>query len=220
MLDIIIRIVILLIFSKLVYYYPNLKKYKSVTRFNFYRSLMCLYFSFNSLDIIINNFRNGISSPILYKNKSFDNITNWFIAYLAYDLFVIFTNKKKRLDLIIHHLFCFLVYIYQKKNNHCNFLMVLFLITESMSIVSGLDNIAKEENNIKLSCKFKKFRLKIIRNLRIPVWILSLLIFIRFKKHSNSDLQFYFTIIGPLIMIYLDNYWENLCVKFLKKNNK
>ena len=98
--------------------------------------------------------------------------------------------------------------------------MVLFLITESMSIVSGLDNIAKEENNIKLSCKFKKFRLKIIRNLRIPLWILSFLIFIRFKKHSNSDLQFYLSIIAPLIMIYLDNYWENLCVKFLKKNNK
>ena len=220
MLDLILRMIILLVFSKIVFYYPGLKKYKSSTKFNFYRSLMCIYFSFNSLDILVNNFKNGISSPVLYQNKSFDNISNWFIAYLIYDLFFIFTSKKKRIDLIIHHIFCLFVYIYQKNMNHCNFIMVLFLITESMSIVSGADNIAKENKNIKLSCKFKKLRISIIRNLRIPVWILSFLMIIRFNKHFNNTFEFYLSIIGPLVMIYLDNYWENLCVKFLKKNNK
>ena len=80
--EIIIRIILLYIFSKLVYYYPGLNKYNHTTRFNFYRSLMCMYFFLNSTDLFVNNFYNGFSSPILYENKFFTDITNWFISYL------------------------------------------------------------------------------------------------------------------------------------------
>ena len=217
--EILIRIILLFIFSKMVYYYPGLNKYNKTTRFNFYRSLMCLYFSFYSTDLIINNFKQGISSPIIYKNINFNDVTNWFISYLIYDLFVVFTSKKKRIDLIIHHSFCLFVYCHQKLTNHCNFSFVMLLIAEVMSIVSGIDNMTKENNNIKLSCKLKKTRLFIIRNIRIPIWILSLLICIRFNKHFSNLFEFYLCLGGPLLMIYLDNYWENKCIKFIRKNS-
>ena len=218
--EILIRIILIFIFNKIVYYYPGLEKYNKTTKFNFYRSLMCLYFSFYSTDLVINNFKEGISSPVIYKNVNFNDVTNWFISYLIYDLFIVFTNKNKRLDLIIHHSFCLFIYTYQKIKGHCNYGFIILLITEVMSIVSGIDNIAKEENDIKLSCKFKKTRLFIIRNIRIPIWIVSLLLVIRFNKHFDSYFEFYLCLGGPLLMIYLDNYWENKCVKFIKKNSK
>jgi hypothetical protein len=215
---IIIRIVLLYIFSKLVYYYPGLKKYNHKTRFNFYRSLMCMYFFLNSSELMINNFYNGFSSPILYKNKLFNDITNWFVSYLIYDLLIIFINKNKRMDLIIHHIFCLFIYSFSKVFNQCNYIFVILLLAEVMSVVTGIDSIAKEDNNLKLSCKLKKFRIFIIRNIRIPIWIFSLLIVIRFNKHFKNKFLWYLCTFGPLVMIYLDNYWENKCRKFLRVN--
>ena len=216
--EIIIRIILLYIFSKLVYYYPGLNKYNHTTRFNFYRSLMCMYFFLNSTDLIINNFYNGFSSPILYENKFFNDITNWFISYLIYDLFIIFGNKKRRIDLIIHHVFCLFIYSIAKIFHQCNYLFVLLLIAEVMSVVTGIDSIAKQNNNMKLSCKLKQFRIFVIRNIRIPIWIFSLLVVIRFNKHFKNKFMWYLSALGPLVMIYLDNFWENKCRKFLRVN--
>ena len=215
--EIIIRIILLYIFSKLVYYYPGLNKYNHTTRFNFYRSLMCMYFFLNSTDLFVNNFYNGFSSPILYENKFFTDITNWFISYLLYDLFIIFGNKNKRIDLIIHHVFCLFIYSIAKIFHQCNYLFVLLLIAEVMSVVTGIDSIAKENKNMKLSSKLKQFRIFVIRNIRIPIWIFSLLVVIRFNKHFKNKFMWYLCF-RTLVMIYLDNFWENKCRKFLRVN--
>ena len=58
---IIIRIIVLFIFLIFVEKYPKLKTYTSDTKFNFYRSLMCMFFALYSLDNTVNNLAPGRS---------------------------------------------------------------------------------------------------------------------------------------------------------------
>ena len=210
------NILLLFIFNRFVYYFPNLKKYKKSIKLSFYRSFLCLYFFLHSLELVLNNYKKGIKSPITYKNKNFDIITNLFISYLILDLIIIFKEKNIRLDLILHHLMCLFVFIYQKTINHCNYLIVILLMAELISVVSAIDLLSKQDKNIKLSLKLKKFRIFIINYLRIPIWLFTIFNIILHNKDCNK-FEIFTGIVGQIGMLCLDFYWKNKCKKFLKK---
>ena len=65
----IIKIITLFLFSEWVENYKDLKNYKQETKFNVYRSLMCLYFSLYSLEITVNNFTEAYGKPFNFVNE-------------------------------------------------------------------------------------------------------------------------------------------------------
>ena len=114
---------------------------------------------------------------------------------------------------------CLSALIYKKKMNHCNYIIVITLLAELISVVSAVDLLSKEDKNIKLSIKLKKFRIFVINYIRIPIWIFTIFNILLHNKDLNNKFEFYFDIIGQIGLIYLDFYWKNKCVKFIKKNN-
>ena len=100
------KIFILLVIYSIIFYYPKLTKYSDETKFNYYRSIMCLAFTIIGLHILINHFSNGFAHPFSYHNNEMDEIHYIFMAYLIIDLIKLLANKSYRYDLYIHHIIC------------------------------------------------------------------------------------------------------------------
>ena len=213
---IIIKILVLFLFLLFVEKYPKLSKFSSETKFNFYRSLMCIYFSLYSFENTINNLIPGYLEPINYKFDGFTDISQWFIAYLFLDIGKMVWMKNKRWDLYIHHIWClitsFITWYYDK----IGFLYNFILINESISIVSGIDSMFMEEKSMDKSKKCKIYRKNIIKYIRHPVWIISLLT-ILYNAHNIPNIMFWNAIIFIFIGICLDIYWEKKCNKVINK---
>ena len=64
-----IKIIVLFLFLLFVENYPKVKKFSVNTKFNIYRSLMCLFFTLYSLENTTNNLFNGFIEPYDFKNK-------------------------------------------------------------------------------------------------------------------------------------------------------
>ena len=132
------------------------------------------------------------------------------------DIVKLIFDRNKRIDLYLHHIWClisfFLHKFFDKTCIFCNFL----LINEAISIVSGIDLIAIEKNNMKESYYYKLYRRNIIRYLRLPIWILALLFAIRYTNKLNKFL-WWNSIITTFLMIGLDHYWEKKCDKVVQK---
>ena len=92
----------------------------------------------------------------------------------------------------------------------------LVLINEAISIVSGIDLMAMEDNKMKESYYYKLYRRNIIRYLRLPIWIIALLLVVRHTHKSNSII-WWNSVLSSFIMIGLDHYWENKCNKVVNK---
>lgn len=211
-----LHILILFIFYKFIDYYPKLSKYKKQTRLSIYRSLMCIYFTFYATEIVINYNKKGFNNLLEYCNKHIKNISDVFISYIVLDLLIMIYYNNKRVDLYIHHLWCLLCFIIAKSYNRCSYLFVILLINESISIVSGIDSIFMEEKQYKNSMYCKKYRKYIIDYIRFPIWIFVLFTTI----HNYDKLEAPILFIGfitPMIMLYLDNYWRNKCIKTINK---
>jgi hypothetical protein len=210
------KILLLYLFWKFVDKFPKLQKYSKETRFSIYRSLICLFFTLYSLQNSINFFTEGFSNPFDFKSDEFTDICSWFLAYIMFDFIKIIFIKNKRIDLIIHHSFFLIVsffYIYYDKIGYfSNFI----LLAESISIFSGTDKMEMEKNNMKKSKDYKVYRKKIIKYLRIPIWITTLLLTLKNTKKQPSVL-WYINIFMSLFMIKMDKYWENKCDKIIKK---
>jgi hypothetical protein len=177
---------------------------------------MCLYFSFYSLEIIINNLFNNIDNILFFKNDEIIDIIEWFKAYLILDVFYMIFNKSKRWDLYIHHIWCLINFIIANYYNCCGFSHVFVLINESISIVSGIDSFAMENNNMNLSKYYKKIRINIIKYIRRPIWIISIFL-ILYNKNKLNIFIYYHSLLTCIIMLYLDYYWYKKCVKVLNK---
>ena len=80
------RIILLYCLWIFIKYFPALKKYDSQIKFNVYRSVMCIYFATYSIYNTVNNFSNGMNFPFRYNNQEINDIINWFLAYLIFDL--------------------------------------------------------------------------------------------------------------------------------------
>lgn len=210
-----IKIIALFLFWKVIKNHPNLLKYKRETVFSVYRSLFCMYFMLYSLENLICNFEDIFTDPFI-ERPCYNDIIEWFIVYLLFDLINMVIQKNKRIDLYIHHIWCLGTILIAKGYNSAHSVVNLTLIAEAISIVSGIDLMAMEDNNMKESYYYKLYRKNIIRYLRLPLWIVLLLVGIR---HTNKfpKVLWYNCIMTSILMIGLDQYWEKKCDKVIKK---
>lgn len=215
----IIKIIVLFIFSELIENYKKLENYKLETRFNVYRSLMCIYFSLYSLEITVNYFDEAYGYPFDYQNDDIRELTEWFIAYLLLDLEKMIISKNTRWDLYLHHLWCLISFFIALYYNKCGYFHIFLLINESISIVSGLDSIYLEDNDKYKSVLCKKYRINILKYIRTPIWILVLLTTIH-HRHDIPSLLYWNGLLTPVLMIWLDKYWECKCKKAIDDYEK
>lgn len=210
-----IKILVLFIFWKIIKKHPKLKEYKPETAFSVYRSLMCLFFMLFALENLINNFTDLFNQP--YTNREcYSDITSWFIVYLIMDVLKMILDKNKRIDLYIHHIWCLFVVVSFKYYGISCSLINLILINEAISIVSGLDLMAMEDNKMKESYYYKVYRKSIIRYIRLPIWILGLLFTIR-HTHQSKPILWWISTFTCFLMIGMDHYWEKKCDKVINK---
>ena len=213
---IIIRIICLYIFWNIVKKHPKLLKYSDNTQFNVYRSLMCLYFTLYSLENSLNNLKEGYNNPFSFTNLQIKDITRWFVAYISFDLLKMIYDRDTRIDLYIHHIWCLGSVLLGKYFGSCSYFYNFLLINEAISIVSGIDRIALEEKNYLESKKYKIYRKNVIKYIRLPIWIITLLITLKHTQKIHKII-WWNGILTSLIMIYLDRYWERKCDKVIKK---
>jgi hypothetical protein len=216
--EVIVNIIVLYIFWKCISQLPYLNKYTNETKFSLYRSLMCLTLAGFSLENSVNNFKDGFIQPFIFKDNNILDIHNVFLAYIIFDILKLLKDKNKRMDLYIHHIWCLASFLIAKKYDHCGYFHSLLLFNEIISVVSGIDSMAMEDNNMLLSAKCKKFRKNIIRYFRLPIWISLFLIILKFTPKLPRPI-WWNGILTTLIMIYLDRYWEKKCDKILEKYN-
>ncbi len=210
-----IKLIVLFIFWKVIKKHPKFKNYKKETAFSVYRSLMCLYFMLYALENFICNFKDIFNNPYAEK-ECYSDVTDWFVVYLFMDIIKLLMDKNKRIDLYLHHGWCLISIIISKYYNKCGALYNLVLINEAISIVSGIDLMAMEDNKMKESYYYKLYRRNIIRYLRLPIWIIALLLVVRHTHKSNSII-WWNSVLSSFIMIGLDHYWENKCNKVVNK---
>ena len=210
-----IQAISLFIFWKIIKKHPKLKKYKNETMFSVYRSLMCMYFMLYAIENLVCNFSDLFTDPFNMK-ECYKEITDWFIVYLAFDIGKMIINKNTRIDLYLHHIWCLISYIIGKYFGNCGAIYNLVLICEAISIVSGVDSMAMEDNKMTESYYYKLYRRNIIRYLRLPIWIIGLLIVIR-HTHKLNSFVWWNMVLSSFVMIGLDHYWEKKCDKVVKK---
>lgn len=206
----IIKIITLFLFSEFVENYKKIDKYSIETKFNVYRSLMCIYFSLYSLELSINNGIEAYGFPFSYKTDEIVELTDWFVSYLILDIekMVIFGNS--RWDLYLHHIWCLLSLWLAQYYDKCGYFHIFLLVNEAISIVSGIDSMYLEDGKKYESMMCKKYRKNIINFIRLPIWIIVLLTTIHHRKDIPS-LMFWNGVLTSALMIYLDRYWENKC---------
>ena len=74
-----------------------------------------------------------------------------------------------------------------------------------------------EDDDLDRSALCKKYRLFVIKYIRLPIWIISIIMLI--KNNKTIPTSFFWICIGCcIIMIFLDNYWKNKCLKAINKN--
>ena len=207
-------IFVLVIIQSLIQYCPVLSKYNNDVKFNYYRSLMCLSFTIIGLNILTNHFTEGFRHPFSYSHEHMVEAYHLFFGYLIVDIIKMIALKNTRIDLYIHHILCIGSLIISHCVNKFGYIHCIILICEIISIISGIDSMAMNDNDKIISYKSKKFRKYIIKYVRIPIWIIALLFTI---KHTNkiSNYLWYNGIILSICMIYLDKYWENKCDKVI-----
>lgn len=213
-----IKILVLFLFWKIVKQHPKFKDYKKETAFSVYRSLMCLYFMLYSLENVICNCKDLFSAPTLNR-ECYSDITDWFVVYLIMDIIKLALEKNTRIDLYMHHAWCLVSFIISKYMGQCGALFNLVLVNEAISIVSGIDLMAMEDNKMTESYYYKLYRRNIIRYLRLPIWIISLLLVVR-HTHKLNRWVWWNSILTCFVMIGLDHYWEKKCDKVINKYKK
>lgn len=216
---IIIKIIVLFLFLIFVEKYPKLSKFSTDTKFNFYRSLMCMFFSLYSFDNTVNNLISGYIEPFDYKFDGFEDISQWFVAYLILDIGKMAWMKNTRWDLYVHHIWCLASYLVAMYYNKIGFFHSFLLINEAISIVSGIDSLYMEEKSMEKSKACKVYRKNIIKYLRLPIWIITLLMTLHHTR-DVPDVMFWNGLISSCLMIWLDRYWEKKCDKVIESKNK
>jgi hypothetical protein len=212
----VIKIIILFLFSELIENYYKLEKYKTETKFSVYRSLMCIYFSLYSFELTVNYIDEARSNPFIFKNDEITELSEWFISYLIIDLEKMILTRNTRIDLYIHHIWCLLSFLVAQHYNELSYFHIFLLINESISIVSGLDSIYLEEDSKYESMLCKKYRKNIIRFIRLPIWI-TLFFGMIYNRKNLSNIIFWNGILTSLLMLYLDEHWYKKCNDAIEK---
>jgi hypothetical protein len=176
---------------------------------------MCLFFSLYSIDNTVNNLVEGYIEPFNFKYEGFNDISEWFMAYLILDIGKMAWMKNTRWDLYVHHIWCLasfgIAYYYDK----IGFFHSFVLINEAISIISGIDSMYMEEKSMDKSKACKVYRKNIIKYLRLPIWIITLLMTLH-HTHDVPNIMFWNGLISSVLMIWLDRYWEKKCDKVIE----
>jgi hypothetical protein len=176
---------------------------------------MCLSFTGIGLHIGINHFKNGFSHPFSFHHNEFDQVQYLFMAYLIVDLLKMAADKNTRIDLYLHHILCMVSIILAQNIGKFGYLHSIVLVCEAISIVTGIDSMAMEDNNSYLSYQCKRFRKNVINYVRMPMWIALLVFTIKYTNRGPTVL-WYNGIITSSIMLMLDTYWAGKCDKVIK----
>ena len=136
------------------------------------------------------------------------------MSYLILDIGKMAWMKNTRIDLYVHHVWCLSSFIIAIYYNKLGFFHSFLLINEAISIVSGIDSMHMELKEMDESKKCKLYRKNIIKYLRLPIWIIVLIMTL-YKSHTIPSLIFWNGLITSVLMIYLDRYWERKCDKIL-----
>ena len=212
--ELILSILTLVTLYSIVHYEPNLKKYDDEIRFNIYRSLMCIAFTCMGLNILLNYCKEGFYHPFSYINSDMKEAIHIFAAYIIVDLIKMVASKNTRIDLYVHH-FLFLSYLlFCNYIDKFGYICSITLICEMISIVSGVDALAMEDGDNKTSYYCKKIRKFVIKYVRMPIWIVCGLFTLRYIHKIETGLCIGGLAI-PIIMLFLDKYWEGKCNKVI-----
>jgi len=212
--EISVNICILTVLYTIIHNYPGLKKYSNEIRFNIYRSLMCITFTCIGINILVEHFGNGFTHPFSFQHNSMNEAYNLFMSYLIVDMVYMISTKAVRVDLYVHHIIMILGLFVSNYMDRFGYIQSILLICESLSIVSGIDSIAIEEKDNKLSYYCKKIRKNVIKYIRGPIWITTLIVFIYFTK--KLPILFWSSgIILSVTMLYMDKIWESKCDKVI-----
>jgi hypothetical protein len=213
-----VQMIVLFIFYNVIYYFPPLQKYTDDTRFNVYRSLMCIAFSYFGVHIGLNFFKHGLNHPFSFRHAQINEVQYIFMAYLVLDVIKIIASnplKEIRPDLLVHHILCILGLLAAHHSKQYGYMHIIILIAESLSIVSGVDAMAIEDDNKYLSYQCKKFRRRVLKYIRMPIWILIIMYTLKYINRSSSIVWYHF-IISTVLIIFLDYYWLQKCNKVIK----
>ena len=214
-----IKIIVLFLFSEWIERLKYMKKYSIDTRFNVYRSLLCIYFTIYSLELVVNNFSDAYNVNFNYTNKNILNMQDMLLAYLLLDIVKLIDMKNKRWDLYFHHISTIIALLIIKYYDKFSYISILCIITEAISICSGFDMMYLEDNNKYESMLCKKYRKNIIQYVRLPIWIL-IIIMVLINKNNVPPLLFWTGLSFPIILIFLDQYWRNRCQKIIDNYEK
>jgi hypothetical protein len=213
------NIFILTVLIKVINKFPYLRKYDNDIKFSIYRSFICISLAIMGLDVFTNNFVNGFSHPFSFKNGLMSEIYQLFFAYLLVDVIYMIATKCKRIDLYGHHIMCLGALIISHFTNKFGYIHSIVLIAEILSAVSGVDNMAMNDNDMVTSLQCKKIRRNIIRYIRYPIWIILFLFTIRYSNKTPS-LLWYNLLVSSIVMTKMDQFWEKKCEKIIAKYEK
>tara|TARA_B110000908_G_C10266895_1_gene465041 strand:+ start:4326 stop:4985 length:660 start_codon:yes stop_codon:yes gene_type:complete len=207
----IVFIIIIGLFVKIM---PFASKYNIKIKFSIYRSIMCCFFVIKSIIYLLNTsniLKNAFIQqpyliPLLFK----------FCTYISFDIIYTLSQTKKRYDLLFHHIIILIIIIVAYKNKCIGNILPILLLNESISIVSGFDTVAMNNNKIKESIVFKKIRKMVIFLIRLPLWLLFINLIL---KNEKFDSKFKILLVTITISILgLDLYWYKKCSHFIYKN--
>jgi len=71
-----------------------------------------------------------------------------------------------------------------------------------------------EEKDMEKSKQCKLYRKNVIKYLRLPVWIITLLVTLH-QSHKLPTIMFWNGILTSGLMIWLDRFWEQKCDKVI-----
>ncbi|MEK7486193.1 MAG: hypothetical protein AABZ60_17860 [Planctomycetota bacterium] len=129
-------------------------------------------------------------------------------------------KSKPRLDLIIHHIFGFLVCAYALYLNVGYLMIGIGMTDEMMPVTTGIHSLGQILGKKSLEQRSVFLRLVVLLGWRLPLWIFVFTILLREFATGNTrvELQNIYPIcfIICLFMIALDLYWSRSCIKNLR----
>lgn len=197
--------------------FSSLNKYDVNVKFSIFRSICCLTMVIYALLNITKYGKTPLLNPFFSTSFDIKDLNHFFVAYLLHDLINMAITKTDRAELWFHHIFALITFTLSPivlKNSPM--ILNILLLAESLSIVSGVDSMYIYTNKMKHSMYCKKFRKFVIRYVRTPIWIYSIISTLtNYDKLPN--LLIVNSVIAMIVMPLLDHYWANKCQKVIDK---
>lgn len=182
----IIYFLILFILRKLIKNIFRKKEYHTI-----FRSFFCLFISTFSIGISVLNWKHLMTTP-LEPNYYFCIINKFMLSYMLIDTLYFVSMQQYRIELMIHHILCLLLYGFNLNKS----ILAFCAINEILSSFNWVGIIYP-----KFEWMSKLFRLYSIIFIRLFVWIYTLVFLYPFTYYYQIALFIIF------IFISLDFYW-------------